>query len=69
MTRDEYAVHPVRQKFRDAKERLDAAREAFSRAQSDLIEAQQRYNKASRDFGREFMGEPKGDYAGSYRRK
>lgn len=50
-------VHPVRQKFRDAHERLQNARAEYSRAQTELIDAQRAYDVASKAFGREFMAD------------
>ena len=44
--------------FRQAKEELDLAREAFAQAESDLIHAQRRYNEASRAFAVRYLEEP-----------
>jgi hypothetical protein len=46
----------TREKFRDASRRLEAARSAYAKAQTELINAQEKYNDASRAYGRTWMG-------------
>ena len=45
------------ERFDKAKAELDEAREVFARAQSRLIEAERRYNDASRAWEHEFFGD------------
>lgn len=48
-----------KQHFQRVKDELDRARERFISAQTALIQAERRYNDASREFGRQYFDERK----------